>query len=98
MFHAAGDAPTVTGAGLVCHVPYKKPHATADQIPRLLVWMGVARQDGSFAQPELGHQGLLAVNESLALDAIEGRAVSVTTLFLEHPLLNITTRDVPDSL
>ena len=44
----------------------------------------MARQDSARAQAKLGHQRLLAVNQGLPFNPVQGRTVSPFSSLLEH--------------
>jgi len=84
MLDLAGDTPTVASLRLALIGANEKPDAALDQVAGLLVRMGMARQDSAFAQPKLGHQRFLTVNQRLPLNPFQDRAVSSIASFLEH--------------
>ena len=84
MLDPSRNTPTVARLSFVLAGPNRKLDSAADQIPGLLVWVRMPRQDSPFAHPELRHQGLVAMNECLYLDPVQDRAVACVSLFREH--------------
>ena len=84
MFHSSGNTPAIARLRFVFLDANREPHAAFDQVTGLLVRMGMARQDSALAHSKLGHQRLLAVDQCLPLNPVQGRTVSTVTLLFEH--------------
>ena len=84
MFDPSGNTPAIASLRFAFLGADHEPNAALDQVAGLLVRMGVVRQDSALAHSKLSHQGLLAVDQRLALNPVQGRTVSATTLLLEH--------------
>ena len=84
MFDPSRNTPTVARLRLVFLTANREPNAALDQIAGLFVRVGMAREDSALAQPKLGHQRLLAVNQCLALNPVQSWAVANVASLLEH--------------
>ena len=84
MLHPSGNAPAIADLRFVFLGANREPDAALDQVAGLLVGMGMARQDSALAQAKLGHQRLLAVDQGLAFNPVQGRTVSSIASLLEH--------------
>ena len=84
MFHPSRNTPAVACLRVVFLGANQKSNAALDQVACLLMRMGMARQDSSFAQAKLGHQRFLAVNQRLPFNPFQGRTVSSIASLLEH--------------
>jgi len=84
VFDASRNTPTVASRCLVLLGANRKPEATPDQVAGLLVGVGVPGEDRTFAQQEFRHQGSVAVNQRLALNPVQSRAVTSIASFAEH--------------
>ena len=84
MFHATRNTPTVARGRLVFLGADQHPDSARDQVSCLLVRVGMSRQERALAEPKLGHQGLVAVNQGLPLDPVQGRSITGVASLREH--------------
>ncbi len=84
MLEASRDTPSVSGPCLIFLGAKEQPDAAADEIASLLVRVRMTRQDRTSAQPKLGHEGPLAMNQRFALYPVQRWTVPITAPFLEH--------------
>jgi len=81
---AAGDGPAVAGAHFDAATANGQANASADQIAGLFLRMCMRWQRAALAHAKLGHQRMLAVNQSLALDPWQGKLIPASARFSNH--------------
>ena len=84
VFNSTCDAPTVACLSIVIIGAYREADAPTDQIAGLLVRVRMLGQDSAFAQDELGHEGLVTVDQGLPVDPAQGRNVAGGASLCEH--------------
>ena len=62
----------------------RQPNLSLHQVTDLFVGVGVKGEDGPFLQPELHHQRLVAVHQSLLFYSIQWPPVAFIALFFKH--------------
>jgi hypothetical protein len=86
VFHSSRNGPAISWLRIVYLGANREPYAALDKVSGLLVLVCMAWQQSAFAQPKLGHEHSLAVNQGLSLDSVQGRKIAIAAKLFEHTI------------